>query len=100
MAKKIHHTTFIIILLLILWPALSLEAGANNNHGKISIHLKERLKVSGEMILFGDIAHIEGTNTSQIEQLKQTPIGKAPRPGYTKTIMPQNILYQLKNGCN
>lgn len=96
MTKYINHTIFIIILYILLWPAMSLPAKADSSHEKITILLKERLKASGEMILLGDIAHIEGTNTSLIEQLKQTSLGKSPRPGYTKTIMPQNILYQLK----
>ena len=96
MAKKMNRTTIIIILFIVLCPAMSLIAKADSSHEKITILLKERLKARGDIILLGDIAHIEGTNTALIEQLKQTPLGKSPSPGYNKPIMPQNILYQLK----
>ena len=96
MIKNLNRSTLIIILFILLWLGMSLLTKAESAHEKITIHLKERPRAKGEMILLDEIAHIEGQNISLIEQLKQIPLGKSPRPGYTKTIMPQNILYQLR----
>ena len=89
--------TALMVLILAGWTTPTLIAGADGSHarGGLYLHLKVQAKVTGDLILLGDIAEIKGQDAFLIKQLQQILIGKSPRPGYTKIITLQSILYQL-----
>jgi flagella basal body P-ring formation protein FlgA len=92
--------TALMVLILSCWTTAAWVTRAAGSHARegIYLHLKEQAKVNGDLILLGDIAEIKGEDVSLIKQLQRILLGKSPRPGYTKMITFQNILYQLGKG--
>jgi len=62
----------------------------------VQINIPDKTELANERILLGEIAHISGENTQQVNKIQNIDFGNAPLPGKNKHIYKDQILTRLK----
>lgn len=65
------------VLFILLWMASS------SCWCGISLTPREGIIIMGEMVMLGDVALVEGAESTLTHQIKSIPLGRSPRPGET-----------------
>jgi flagellar basal body P-ring formation protein FlgA len=77
--RSLLSTIYLILTVAIFIPPAS-------GSGSIVVKLKDQVSVQSNRIVLNDIAEFQGTDSGQLAQLAQVPLGNAPRLGIVATL--------------
>lgn len=81
--------TRILLLLVLLYCSVAVNAAT-----MLTVDLKEKVTVKSGVIRLSDVATITGTDKSLTDRLKDLPLQRSPRAGYT-TILSQEFIRKV-----
>jgi flagella basal body P-ring formation protein FlgA len=84
------------LLIVVCLICIALSINPVSAAGPIVINLKEQAIVQSDSIVLKDVAFLQGTDSSRLEKLGQTPLGAAPPFGVTSTLSRQQIIELLQ----
>ncbi len=77
---------------------ISLPKGQTNSlaNSPIIVTVRNTIEVSSDFFKLGEIADIAGRDEAYKKQLAELEIGRAPLPGYSRSLMPGDIVVKLR----
>lgn len=92
--RKATVTTVLLLIPTAVFLLVLIPRAMSQEKAFVSVHPESR--ISGEFILLGDIARIEGGDPVLVRRLSSIVIGRAPLPGQVRLIGMEHIRLRLK----